>query len=248
MEGGFHIFNLALRDQPVGNQTFGIKLQRGLLAADAGVHRGVGEHRLVAFVMAKAAITEDIKHGVLVEFLAVFDGDAGGVNHCLRIVTVHMENRCFDHKGDVGRIGGRAAERRGCGETDLVVHDDMDGAPGAVAHQPRQAKAFGNHALAREGGIAVQQQGQNLGAVFVGQHFLFGAHFAEDDRIDRLKVAGVRGEAKVNRIAVEGSVRRCAEVVFHITRSINIFGFIAAALEFVENGAVGFHHDVGEDA
>jgi hypothetical protein len=87
-----------------------------------------------------------------------------------------------------------------------------------------------------------------LSAVFVAQLLLLGAHFAEDDGIYRLQVAGVGGERQVHGVAIEGAVRGCAEVIFHIAGAIDVFGFEAAALEFVENGAVGFHHDVGQNA
>jgi hypothetical protein len=50
----------------------------------------------------------------------------------------------------------------------------------------------------------------------------------------------------VHRIAVELAVRRGAEVVFHIARAIDILGLEAAALEFVEDRAIGLAHHVGQ--
>ena len=38
-----------------------------------------------------------------------------------------------------------------------------------------------------------------------------------------------------------------AEVVFHIARTIDIFGFETAALKFVENGAIWFAHHIGQN-
>ena len=78
------------------------------MLADPGVHGRVGKHRLVAFVVTKAAVAEDIHNHILVELLPVFGGHFGGMNHGLGIVAVHMENRRVDHQGDVGRIGSGA--------------------------------------------------------------------------------------------------------------------------------------------
>jgi hypothetical protein len=50
----------------------------------------------------------------------------------------------------------------------------------------------------------------------------------------------------VHRIAVEFAVRRGAEVVFHIARPFDILGLEAAALEFVEDRAIGLAHHIGE--
>ena len=59
--------------------------------------------------------------------------------------------------GHVRRIGRRARELRAGGETDLVVDDEMDGAAGLVARKAGKAEAFPHHALAGEGGVAVEQ-------------------------------------------------------------------------------------------
>ncbi len=92
----------------------------------------------------------------------------------------------------------------------------MDGAAGLVALQAGQAEAFGHDALACEGGIAVQEDGQHLAALGVVFLVLLGAGLAENDGIDRFEVGGVGREREVNDIAVELTVGRGAEVVFHI--------------------------------
>ena len=48
-------------------------------------------------------------------------------------------------------------------------------------------------------------------------------------------------------VAVELSVRRCAEVVLDVSGTGNIFGQRTAALEFIEDCAIGLAHDVGQD-
>ena len=156
--------------------------------------------------MAEAAITEDVKHHVLVELLAEFGGDTGRMHHRLGVVAVDVENRRFDHQRDVRGIGGRPAEGWRGGKADLVVHHDVDRPPGAVADQARQAEAFGDNALTGKGGIAMQQDGQHLFAGLVAKLFLLGADLAQHNRIHRLQMAGVRGQGQVDCVAVEGAV------------------------------------------
>ena len=100
----------------------------------------------------------------------------------------------------------------------------------------------------REGRIAMQQDRQHGGAGgLIRQLILFGARLAQNDRIDRLKVAGVRGQRQVHGIVVKGAVRAGAEVIFHVARAVDILGLVAAALEFVKDRAEGFAQHIGQD-
>ena len=247
LEGGLHVLDLALGDQAVLDQPLGVQLQRRLVALDVLVHRRVGEHRLVAFVVTEAAIAEDVDDHVLVELLAELGRDLGGMDHGLGVVAVHVEDRRLDHQGDVGRIGRGPAEMRGRGEADLVVDDDVDRPARAVAADARQLQAFRHHALAREGRVAVQQHGDGRGAVGVVVILvLLGADLAQHHRVHRFQVRGVRRQRQVDAVAVELAVRRGAEVVFHVARAVHVLGLVAAALEFVEDRAEGLAHHVGQ--
>jgi hypothetical protein len=238
--------DLALGDQIVGNQPFGIKLQRRLVLLDPLVHPRLGEHRLVAFIVPEPAIAEDVDDDVLVELLAKFGRHLGGMDHRLGVVAIDVKDRRLDHQCDIGGIGrGSRIVRRG-GEPDLVVHHQMDGAAGPVAAQTRQAKALGDNALAGKGGVAMQQHRQDPGSVGVAGLVLLGARLAQHDGVHRLQMAGVCGQRQVHRIAVEFAVRRGAQMVFHIARPFDILGLEAAALEFVEDRAIGLAHHIGE--
>src|SRR5262249_13632114 len=48
-------------------------------------------------------------------------------------------------------------------------------------------------------------------------------------------------------VAVEGAVRRGAQVVLDVARALDVVGLERAALEFVEDGTMRLAHDVGED-
>ncbi len=135
LEGSLHILDLALWDQAIGHQTFGIKLQCRLVTLDVFVHQGICEHRFIPFVMAKAAVAEDVQNHVLVEFLPKLGRDFGRMNNRFWVVTIDVENRRFNHQRDIRRIGRGAAEMRGRGKSDLVINHDMHGAAGLVPDQ-----------------------------------------------------------------------------------------------------------------
>ena len=247
LKGGLRFLGLARRDQPVGDQALGVKLQGGFLLLDRLVHQGLGEHRLVALVVAEAAIAEDVDHHVALEFLAELGGDLGGVDHRFGVVAVDVEDRAIDDLGDIGRVGRRARVVRRRGEADLVVDDDVDGAAGLVALEAGEAEALGDHALPGEGGVAMHQHRDHRGAV-VAVLLLLGPHLAQHHRVHRLQMRGIGGQRQVHLVAVELAVRRGPEMVFHIARAVDVLGLEAAALEFVEDRPVGLGHDVGEHA
>ena len=55
--------------------------------------------------MTEAAVAEDVEHDIAAEFLAELGRDAGGMDHGLGVVAIHVEDRRFDHQRDIGRIG-----------------------------------------------------------------------------------------------------------------------------------------------
>jgi hypothetical protein len=82
--------------------------------------------------VTEAAVAEDVDDDILVELLPELGGHLCGVDHRFRVVAVDVEDRRLDHQRDVGWIGRGAREMRRGSEADLVVHHDMDRAPGAV--------------------------------------------------------------------------------------------------------------------
>ena len=252
---GLHLFEFAFGDQAFGDQALAIELRRRLVGADDLVHHRLGERRLVAFVVAEAAIAEHVDDDRLVELLPEFGGDLGGVDHRFRIVAVDVEDRRLDHLGDVGRIGRRAREDRIGGEADLVVDDEMHRAADAMTAQARQAEAFGDHALAGKGGIAMQQQRHHLSPL--GQRddvafedlrhlVLLGAGLAHDHRIDDFEMRRVGRQRQMHLVAVELAVRGSTEMVLHVARAFDVVRGGGAALELVEHRAVRLAHDVGQ--
>ena len=116
-----------------------------------------------------------------------------------------------------------------------------------MALEARQAEAFGHHALAREGRIAMDEERHNLRALdHVAQLVLLGARLAEHHRIGNFQMGGIGDEGQMYAVAVELAVRGRAQMILHIARTIDGVGGEGAALEFVEDGAVRLAHDLGQ--
>jgi hypothetical protein len=140
-------------------------------------------------------------------------------------------------------------------EADLDVDDKVHGAAGAIAAQTGQRETLRHDALPRERRIAMQQQRHHPRAqlhqrfAFLGPRRalrLLGARLAEHDGIDNFEVAWIRRERQVHVVAVKRAVRRSAQVILHVSRAEHIVGRGRAALEFVEDRAIGLaHHRAG---
>ena len=239
----FHAFDFVGCHHLFGNQTLGIEFKRRLVRADDFIHQRLREGRLVAFIVTEAAIAEHINHNGLMEPLTEFRGDFRRKHHRFRIIAVAMENRRLDHLRHIGRIGRGARIARIGGEADLVIDDEVDRAAGAMAFQARQTQTFRHYALTRKGGIAMDQQRHDGGAfALVLMLVLLGAHFPQYHRIHNFKMRGIGCQRQMHGIAVKHAVRRGAQMIFHIARSLDILGRIRTAFEFVEDGTMRLAH------
>ena len=107
------------------------------------------------------------------------------------------------------------------GEADLIVDDEMDRASGPVSLQARKTETFGYDALTGERRIAVDEQRQHFGALDnIVQLVLLGAHLAEHDGIDDLKMRRISGQRKMNPVAVEVAIGRRPKMVFDVARTL----------------------------
>ena len=150
------VFGLFHRDVAAADQRFGVGLADPALDVDDVVHGGVRHRRVVALVVSTPAVAQHVDDDVLLELLAEVHGQLRHPHTGFRVVAVDVKDRRPDHLRDVGAVlAGSRVLRRG-GEADLVVDDDVDGPADAVAGQVRQVQRLGDHALAGEGGVAVQ--------------------------------------------------------------------------------------------
>ncbi len=186
LESGHHAGNLVVAQHALTHQLLAVNLARGRVLRDLAIHQRLRERRLVRLVVAVAAIADHVHDHVGPELLAELGGDAGHVHHRFRIVAVDVEHRALEALGHVRRIGAGTRILRAGGEADLVVDDEMDRAAGGVALELRQEQRLRHHALAGEGGIAVQQDGHDLLAGMVAALGLLGPHLADHHRVDDL--------------------------------------------------------------
>src|ERR1700730_4086832 len=94
----------------------------------------------------------------------------------------------------------------------------------------------------------MNEKRQNFGALHeIVQLVLLGAHLAENDRIDDLKVGWVRGQRKMDAVVVEVAVGGGTEMIFDVARAFHIVWGEGAALELIENRAMWLTHDMREN-
>jgi hypothetical protein len=190
--------------------------RRALL--DFRVEIGLGEGRLIAFVVAVAAIAIQVDHRVASEFMAEIEGELGDKFHRERVVAVHVKDRHLDHLGDVGRIHRGARVFGQGGESDLVVHDHVHRSAGAVTVQLRHVKRLRHDALSGKSGIAVDEQRQNFAALFcIAADSLPRARSSLHHRIDRFEMARVGRQTDLDfRAVLQLSHGAITEVIFYI--------------------------------
>ncbi len=187
---------------------------------DGLVHQRLGDGRLIRFVMPMAAIADQVDHHVLAEGHAEFERQPRDEHDRLGIISIHVEDRRLHHLRHVGGIGcGAGVHRIGGGETNLVVDDDVHRAADREAAGLRHVEGLHHHALAGEGGIAMDQHRQNAPALAVLTPLLPRAHRAQHYRVHDLQVRGIEGQHEVNPALAAGRhVGGEAHVVLHVAR------------------------------
>ena len=138
-----------------------------------------------------------VNDDVAAELLPELKGQLRHVNGRLDVLGVNVKDRRLDHFADVGAIHGRTRVARRRSETDLVVDDDVDSAAGRIAFQLREIQGLGHQSLSGECGVAVDQHGNALLAVYITERGLFHARAAFDDWIDSFQMARVWRQGQV---------------------------------------------------
>ena len=155
--------------------------------------------------MPVATIADDIDDDIATEFLTEGERDAGRLGHSNRIITVHMENRGLDELRNIRAVACGAGVRGERGESDLVVDDQMDGAPYPVSWEIGEIETLGHDTLTREGGIPMNEERQDFPAIRRILHdTLAGTGLAQNHGINGLKMAGIGGEIDLDLLPLLG--------------------------------------------
>ena len=144
--------------------------------------------RFVAFVMAIFAIAKQIDEDVALKLIAKLHSKADGVGHGFHIVAIDMEYWRLHHFGNVGAVDAGACVEVVGGETNLVVHHDMDGAAGFVAGELRHLYYLVHDTLAGDGRVAMDEDGSHFFKVALIAIVNLGAHDAFHHRVDGFEV------------------------------------------------------------
>jgi len=102
-----------------------------------------------------------------------------------------VKDRNLQHLRDVGAIrAGRRLIRR-CRESELVVHDDVKGAPCLISGEFTEIESFLNDAFTCEARIAMDQHCHASLACSVSHAILLCANSSQSNGIHKLQVARI---------------------------------------------------------
>src|SRR5947207_12701986 len=106
-----------LVDDALANQPLAVNLADRRVLLYRRIHQRLREARLVALVVAEAAIAPHVDDDVPSEGLTELGGELAAPGDSLGIVAVDVEDRRLDALGDVRRVRRGARELRAGGET-----------------------------------------------------------------------------------------------------------------------------------
>src|SRR6185369_8394917 len=129
-------------DYALLDQLLAVNLADRRVLLDRRIHERLGEARLIALIVAEAAVAPHVDDDVAAEGLPELDRELAAEGDGFGIVAVDVQDRRLDALGDVRRVRRRAPELRAGREADLVVDDEMDRAAGAIAGKAGKAEAF----------------------------------------------------------------------------------------------------------
>src|ERR1035437_3673659 len=229
------------------HQALLVEHRDGGMLLDLAVQDGLRVAGVVAFVVAVAAVADHVDDHILLELLAVVEGDLHHADSGIWIVAVDVEDGRLHAARDVGGIGRGARFVGQGGEADLVVDDQVDGAAGGVAIELREVERLGHHALSGEGRIAVDQDGDDAFARRIAEAILLGTDDAFDYRVDGFQVARVGRDGNHDLAAAGGLAHaRGAEVILDVARALRA-ARVDLAFEFAEDLFNVLADRVGED-
>jgi len=130
--GNFNILELLFSDTVVFNELTTEDFSNRLDLADNLVHEGLGEGGLIEFVVTEFTVADQVNNNVLHELLTELGSELEGTLNVFHRVGVNVENRRIDTLGNIRCILTRPSFNGDSSETDLVVHDNVDGASNSV--------------------------------------------------------------------------------------------------------------------
>ncbi len=190
------------------------------MLGDGGCEQRLRVRGLVLFVVAVAAVADEVDDDVVTEAAPIGEREPDGRDRGLGLVGVHVDDRNVEALREVARVARRAAVAGVGREADLVVRDHVERAAGRVAGKSFEVERLGDLALAGERRVTVDEDRQRDRGVVVAVARravgLLGARASLDDRVDRFEMARVRRERHRDVAGARRARALGAEVVLHV--------------------------------
>lgn len=213
-------FDLRLSHDPLADQLLAVLLEHRLHFFDFFVHQGLSEERLVELVVAKPSVADYIDEDVLVEFVAVFVGDLHALVQQIGLVCVHVEDWSAHHLGNLRAVVGGAGLVLIGGESDLVVHDNMNDASGCVILQILHLQRFVDDSLSSDSGITVYYDRHSLSLCIFRNYILDGSDSPIHQGVDCLQVRGVGDNREKHLLPCDFLLSGHADMVLDVSRGL----------------------------
>ena len=241
------LLDVLFREGALLEEVINIPVELSSLLRNALVHQRLSERGLISLVVTELAVANDIDDNVALELGAPVSSQLANEVDGLNIITVDVEDGRVNRLSDISAVRSRTSEARVGGETNLVVHNDVDGATGLVGGQRVEAHGLVDDTLSSKCRITVKQYTHGRAEVLlVIVVMLNGASLTKHHGILSFQMRRVSDKRKLHALAGRsGSLEVHAKMVLDISGSL-IRGFDGTA-ELAEDGLVGFPDDVGED-
>ncbi len=195
--GGHQLVGHRRRQLAARHQRRGVLLPHGRVLGHLLIQQRLRERRLVALVVAVAAVADQVDEEVEREALPVGPRQPRRLDAGLGVVGVDVHDWHLEAARQAAGVAGRERLVGLGGEAELVVGDDVDGAADVPAGEAREVERLGDDSLTGERGIAVDEDAEHVpgaqrrraGRVHAGRR---RPRHADQQRIDGLEMARVR--------------------------------------------------------
>ena len=146
----------------------------------------------------------------MIELLAVLGRDRENLTHIIHRVSIDVEDRGLDRLGKICTVDTGARFAGVGGETDLVVHNDVDGATYLVAGKVNHLHGLINDTLASKGSITVNNEGNYSLSIMVTKEVLLSTSTSKNDGIDGLKMRGIGKDGLSQLLSIRIRLGECS--------------------------------------
>jgi len=129
---------------------------------DLLVHEWLGETWLIELIVTHLSVTDEINDNVMLELLSVLSCGSENKVDVIKAVSIHMKDWSIDSFGQVRAVDTWSCLVWSCGETNLVVHNNMNSSSNSVILQVLHLYWLINNTLTRESSISMNQNRDNF--------------------------------------------------------------------------------------